>query len=457
MTHQEKTTNSFKTKPKSSMLYCGAHYSKCPVEIRELWAQGYALDQGPQELKKLIEHLLAGCETELVVVSTCNRFDLCVFGSINNDRINDVFIHFAEWTLKLLPHLNSPLRLNKKWHEELSQWIRIFTGEQALLHLFRVASSLDSLVLGEPHILGQLKDAYHSAVKNELCGKESASAFNKTFQAAKRVRHETDLGRNAVSIGHAAGEIIQRVFEDLTNQKCLILGAGEMARVTAQHLRSCGGESITFANRTIEKAAQLAEKIGRCSYVQLDSIFTQLHDFDIIVTATASQEFVLKKEHASILMRRKSGLPCVIVDISVPRNVDPELGKLKNLFHFDIDDLDKVMETSRQARQTAAQRAELIIQQELAEFKSDRRQRENLARVGKFHSWVRDVAQREIQKSLKNGRTFDTEQINITADAIAKKLVAHPAILARSDYRLEGDSESIGSVMKLLFNLTEGE
>lgn len=230
-----------------------------------------------------------------------------------------------------------------------------------------------------------------------------------------------------------------------------------MARVTSQHLRSCGAESITFANRTFSKAEQLSEQLQRCAAMTLEDGLNRLHEFDVIIAATSSQEFVLKSEHSEVLRKRRSGLPGVIVDISVPRNVDPSLGKLKNLFVFDVDDLDKVMESSRQARKTAAQAAEQIIREELAEFISQRRQRENLVNVGKFHAWVRTVVQREIIKSLRASSAFDDSQIQITADAVAKKLVAHPAFLARSDVRVENEFDSIGDVLELLFRLSDGE
>jgi glutamyl-tRNA reductase len=272
------------------------------------------------------------------------------------------------------------------------------------------------------------------------------------------VRTETDLGKNAVSVGHAAVAIIQRVFENLNKQRCLVVGAGEMARIAAQHLRACGAEKITLANRTLQRAQELSHQLTRCSVLSLSDALGQLHEFDVIIAATASQEFVLKKQHGAQLLRRRSGLPCVIVDISVPRNVDPSLGSLENVFVFDIDDLDKVMESGRTARRAASLAAEEIIQDELAEFISQKRQRENLVNVGKFHSMVRSIVIKEISKSLRSTKSLDDPQIEITADAIAKKLVAHPALLARSDVRADSEKSAVGDLLQLLFKLpTEKE
>lgn len=437
----------------SGALYCGAHYSKCPVEIRELWAQGFALPEGPAALQDVVLQVMGNSGVELVPISTCNRFDLCLFGNLQPEKVGEIFLRFAQWSMQRLGHLNPQKTVSEHWTSGLQTWLRAEQGERALEQLFRVGASLDSLVLGEPHILGQLKQAYSMALERGHCGNEATSAFNRAFQIAKRVRTETELGKNAVSVGHAAVAIVQRVFENLNKQRCLIMGAGEMARIAAQHLRACGAEKITIANRTLERAQELSEQLTKCSALPLNDSLLQLHEFDVIITATASQDFVLKKEHSAQLLRRRSGLPCVIVDISVPRNVDPSLGALENLFVFDIDDLDKVMESGRKARRAASLAAETIIQEELAEFISHRRQRENLVNVGKFHALVRTIVSKEIAKSLRNSKSLDDPQIEITADAIAKKLVAHPAMLARSDVRADGEKNSVGDMLQLLFKL----
>jgi|GEM_PF-661769 len=446
-----------KTARNSGMIYCGAHYSLCPVEVRELWAKGFALNDGPTTLKQIVERQAGHATTEMVVITTCNRFDLCLFGHLQNIQLERIFIEFAEWTLAQFPNLQSALDTNRNWRHELRAWLRSMSDEHALQHLFRVGCSLDSLVLGEPHILGQLKDSFQNALTNGFCSQEATTVFNRTFQVAKRVRSETDLGKNAISIGHAAVEIIRRVFDNLNKQKCLILGAGEMARITTQHLRACGAENLTIANRTLSRSQKLAEQIEHSQALLLETALTRLHEFDIIIAATSAQGFIVHKKHLETLLKRRSGVPIVIVDISVPRNVDPELGKLKNLFLFDVDDLDKVMESSRQARRKAAQEAEEIISAEVSEFLSQRRQRENLINVGRFHSLVRNVVEAEIKKSLSKSQSLDESQITITANAVAKKLVAQTAQLARADVRIDSEQDTIGQALGLLFNLSQSE
>jgi glutamyl-tRNA reductase len=443
---------------KGTMLYSGAHYSLCPVEIRELWAQGYALPEGPQILRKIISELMGDDSAELVVISTCNRFDLCLFGNLKTKMVVDVFVQFAQWTLTQLPALKASADKHQSWLKDTGKWLRILNDEQALHHLFRVGSSLDSLVLGEPHILGQLKDAFSSAVMRGDCNQEATLTFNRAFQIAKKVRTETDLGKNGISIGHAAVEIVRRVFDNLADHKCLILGAGEMANITARHLNHCGAGSISVANRSIARAEQLAAQIKGCEGLNLVTGLAALDEYDVIIAATSSQEFILKKElHGEKLNRRRSGKPCVLVDISVPRNIDPKLGDLKNIFVFDVDDLDKVMESGRKAREESARKAEQIIQAELAEFISHRRQRENLVHVGKFHAHIKDIVGREIQKSLKSPDGMTEEQIVITAEAVAKKLVSHAALLVRTDARWDTEKDSIGEVLQYLFNLDRNE
>lgn len=443
---------------KGTMIYCGAHYSRCPVEIREIWTQGFALPDGAQELKRIVGHVLGDNAAEMVVISTCNRFDLCLFGQLNRDSVQNVFIQFAQWTLSAAPRTEASVQKYKNWKTEIGNWLRIWTDEKALHQLFRVGASLDSLVLGEPHILGQLKDAFQSALAAGTCQQEATGVFNRTFQIAKRVRTETELGKSGVSIGHAAVEIVQRVFDNLSNHSCLILGAGEMAKITAQHLQTCGAGSITIANRTIATAQRLAEQIPNCKAINLSQGLSVIGGYNIIIAATSAQDFILRKElHAEQLARRKVGTPCVLVDISVPRNIDPALGKLDNIFVFDVDDLDKVMESNRKSREKAAVDAENIIKIELEEFISHRRQRENLVNVGRFHQWVRQIVVREIEKSLRNPEGMTETQIQITADAVAKKMVAHPALLARTDSRLDSGSDSVGEVLRALFKLDQHE
>jgi glutamyl-tRNA reductase len=437
------------------IIYCGAHYKLCPVEVRELWSQGLNLDNGHEQLKRIIDETIGN--SEFVVISTCNRFDLCLFGRLDPQKIPSVFAQFAQWTLQQRPQMQTNIASQRSWTQNLPNWLRIQSDDSALLHLFRVAASLDSLVLGEPHILGQLKDSYQKAISMGFCQQEATIAFNKAIQIAKRVRTETDLGKNAISIGHAAVEIIQRVFENLKKQRCLVIGAGEMGRISAQHLHACGAENITLANRTKARADELCTQLGFCTAQSLDEALSQLNQYDVIITATSCQDFLLQSEHGFLLQKRKSGLPAVVVDISVPRNVDPDIGKIPNIFVFDVDDLDKVMESSRQSRRSAAEAAEVIIASEMAEYISSKKQRRNLVHVGKFHQLITGVVQKEIQKSIRNKGQFDENQIKITADAVAKKLVAHAAQLARSEVQIENGSGSIGDVLQLLFKLPEDE
>lgn len=443
---------------KGTMLYCGAHYTLCPVEIREIWAQGYALPEGPAALRQIIVEKMQDTDAEMAVISTCNRFDICLFGRLNKNLISEIFAAFALWTLPRVPALQSNAEKHKSRLRDVGSWLRIFADEQAVHHLFRVSASLDSLVLGEPHILGQLKDSFQTAVAAGLAHQEATLAFNRAFQVAKKVRTETDLGKNGISIGHAAVDVVRRVFEQLSQHSCLILGAGEMAKITAQHLRTCGAGSITIANRTLANAQKLSDQLPDARAVTLEHGLTNVGDYDVIIAATSSQDFILRREiHTDRLSRRKVGTPCVLVDISVPRNIDPALGDLKNIFVFDVDDLDKVMESSRKAREKAAQDAETIIDAELTEFISHHRQRENLVHIGQFHVLVKTIVEREIQKSLRIDPALGDEQVRITAEAVAKKLVAHPALLARTDARIDSEQDSIGDVLRYLFNLQQSE
>lgn len=437
--------------------HCGAHYKLCPVEIREFWTRIASSPAQAMQFKELLRKHAHSHDVELVTVSTCNRFDLCLFGRVSEEGVIQSFREFAEKALSaddsLLP---SELQKHVLSADKIRSYLRFYFDKDALHMLFRVSASLDSLVLGEPHILGQLKSAYAEAQTHALCGAESHLVFNRCFQVAKRVRSETDLGKNGISVGHAAVEASRRIYDNLKNVRALVLGAGEMGRIVAQHFIACGVEHLTIANRTQATASQLAAQLGpEVEAWDLPSALKSLAQFDVIVVATSAQEPIVRREHALPFAKKRTGQPVVIVDICVPRNVEASLAKEDNLFVFDIDDLDRIMESNREARKAAAMQAEAIISVEVDVFLASRKQRENLAGVGRYHTWVRQTVEHEVRRSLRGTQTTQGIQISpqIIADAVAKKLVAHAASLARADARTPA-GETVGWLFEFLFNLS---
>jgi glutamyl-tRNA reductase len=432
------------------LVYFGAHYRLCPVEVREVWARALAGEEGLARVARMLG-------SEAVVISTCNRFDVCAWGAHSDDDLRTLFARLAEEFLK------GNGEWNKTWEAQLqpkrlSGCLRFAHDLEAARLLFRVSASLDSLVLGEPHILGQVKEAFARARRPGHGLSALTPFFARAFHAAKRVRAETDLGKNGVSIGHAAVEITRRVYETLADHRVLVVGAGEMARIVAQHFLACGATRLAVANRTRDRAARLAEEVSRpgstLSVQDFETSLDALGEVDIVVVATSATAHILHRARVEKSLRRRDGRPLVVVDISVPRNVAPDLASLDNVFVFDVDDLDKIMEHNRHSRREAARRAEAIIDQELDAFSHERRQRESLKAVGRFHAWARNAALYELTRKSRHTAGLGREGAEIIAEALAKRLVTHAATLAREGIPLP-PLENVGDALESIFRLDE--
>jgi glutamyl-tRNA reductase len=462
--------------------YIGAHYTSCPVEIRELWTKAFDSVEGRQRLALLVREHLGHARAGVVPIFTCNRFDLCFEGCLTEDQLLAMFCSICSLAADVLQSthrvsfegsaseqsegsevgslaLHGSLALRAVAQDpkgRLLPMIRHWQGAQAVQHLFRVACSLDSLVLGEPHILGQLKEELARARDLGLSSPAMEGLFSRAFGAAKRVRTETDLGRNAVSIGHAAVTLAARIFDDLSRHKVLVLGAGEMARLAAQHLLARGAEHVTVGNRTLANAQSLAESLDAraIKLLGLAEALDRLWSFDIVIVATASRQLLVEERHLKNWSKMRRGEPAVIVDVSVPRNVSPECAAAApDLFVFDIDDLEKVMESNRERRREAAQRAELVIAELTQQFVQKNHERQQLNAVAQFHRFVHDIVRFEVGRSLVQGADPNAaaqiaEQADTIARAVAKKLVSHAAQQSR---RAELTEDEVAAAVAVLF------
>jgi glutamyl-tRNA reductase len=417
------------------------------VHLREAWAAVGNLSQ----LKELVAaHHHLSPAIEFVLLSTCNRFDICFFGKIRKINILNIFYHLHQLAVSQNKGIECDLTLS-----EMENLIRIDFDEHGLRTLFQVTASLDSLVLGESQILGQVKDAYFQAVEHGVAQHLARPVFHRNFRVAKKVRTETGVGKNGVSIGHAAIDIIARVFDSLEGKKILILGAGEMARITAQHFLFSGAKHLFIANRNIVRAQRLAQDLGKVLPLDLQDVLCRIWDFDICIAAASGNEYLLHKSHLQDYAKKRNGNLSVMVDISVPRKIDPLVSEIESLFLFNVDDLDSVMEKNRQDRKAAAAQAEKIIEAEVQAYLFACHQKENLMNVGRFHSWVKAVVEHEIHRvfyDLNRGKKINK---NAVCEAVAKKMVSHAAFLAKNNMRpLNGDNCSVADLLEFLFCLS---
>ena len=417
------------------IINIGMNHETAPVELRECLAS--EPDTMVSALSKMrdLPYIREG-----FFLSTCNRVEALAIAD-EGDEVK-----------KSLIALMTGIGTISK--ESIISSLYIHEGMKAVEHIFRVASSLDSMVVGEPQILGQIKDAYAEASRQKTSGVILNRLMHRAFHAAKRVRTETGISEAAVSISYAAVELAKKIFHELVDKKVLLIGAGEMAELSARHLLTHGVQSMTVANRTLERAVQLADQFS-ASPVSFDEITSQLNHVDIVVTSTASQEYVITSEQVKGCLRKRRNRPLFFVDIAVPRDVQPEVNQLDNVYVYDIDDLKGVIQLNMEQRQQEAVKAERIIQEEVLKFD---KWLKTLAAVPTIVS-LREKAERivlaEIKKSssaLGDLTDHQRETIEVMTRSIAEKLLSDPI----SFLKKKADRPTLNSYLdsaRRLFNL----
>ncbi|AUO07569.1 glutamyl-tRNA reductase [Paenibacillus jamilae] len=330
------------------IVVVGLNYRTAPVEVRERFTFA------EQDLPKALEQLkLTKSVLEGVVVATCNRTEIYVVV----DRL-----HMCGYFIR---------SFMEQWfgipRDQFTQHLYIYEDEQAIRHLFRVTCGLDSMVIGETQILGQVKNAFLQAQSQKI----TATWFNMLFKQAvtlgKRAHSETSIGESAVSVSYAAVELGKRIFGMFTDKKVLILGAGKMSELTVKHLYSGGAAEVIVANRTLSRAEDLASKFNGTP-VTMEEGMNRLSDVDIVISSTGAQGYILDRNRVEASMKRRQSRPLFMIDIAVPRDLDPAIGELQNVFLYDIDDLEGIVESNLEMRRTEAAKIEHMIEDELSEF-----------------------------------------------------------------------------------------
>ncbi|MCQ6266467.1 glutamyl-tRNA reductase [Fictibacillus sp. WQ 8-8] len=334
------------------ILVVGLNYKTAPVEIREKVA--FNPNEMDQALKALRERKSI---LECTIVSTCNRTEVyAVVDQIHTGRYY-MKSFLAEWF---------SIDTN-----ELNPFLFIREEEIAVEHLFRVAAGLDSMVLGETQILGQVRDSFLLAQQEGTTGTIFNHLFKQAITLAKRSHSETEIGENAVSVSYAAVELAKKIFGGLEKKDILIVGAGKMGELTAKHLHSNGVASVHVVNRTFEKASELAGRFEGTAH-PVEHLTSVLAHADIVITSTGSDSYVITKEMVQSVLKQRKGRPLFMVDIAVPRDLDPSLDELESVFLYDIDDLEGIVEANLAERKKEAEKIEIMIEEEI---------------IG-FHSWV---------------------------------------------------------------------
>ncbi len=400
--------------PSETIVLLGVNHKKTPLEVREK----LALSSGYEEPLAALG-AIKGIR-EYYLLSTCNRVEILV----STDAADVVEKKLAGF---LFGDALTP--------DQYEKHLYCYRDAEAIHHLFMVAASLDSMIVGESQILGQLKEAYRWSSEKKCTGPILNKLLHKSFSVAKRVRSETRIGSSAVSISYAAIELAKKIFGSLEAKRVLLIGAGEMAELAAEHLVGNGAKDVVVANRTLERALDLAKRFnGRA--VGLDEMLEQLGQVDIIVSSTGAPGIILHRDDVKPLMRNRRNKPLFFIDIAVPRDLDPALNDLDNVYLYDIDDLNNVVELNKAERDKEAIKASRIVDEEALKFKDWQAGLAITPTLAALREKGNAIARMELERTLPRLEGLsDKERQNVEkmASAIVSKLLHDPMLFLKSE------------------------
>jgi glutamyl-tRNA reductase len=415
------------------LLLTGLSHKTAPLDLREKFAiPEAALPRALQDLQKL-------GASEAVVLSTCNRVE---FALSSSDDVEPGAIFDRYLT---------------EWHGTAANFnghIYRLESREAIQHLFRVAASLDSMVVGEPQILGQLKAAYAAAKSEGTVGGLLEMVMTRAFNVAKRVRSETGIGHMAVSVSYAAVELARTIFGSLKGQTVMIVGSGKMGELAAKHLRRSGASRILVTNRTWERAEEMA-KLFEGRAVEYTQFHSMLHEVDIVITSSGAPHFIITREDMQRVIAKRKHRPMFLIDIAVPRNIEPSVNQIEGVFLKDVDDLEGVVDANLQERGKQAEQAEAIVLHEVEQMIARLRIVEITPTIVSLQEQLEEIRNAEVTRALRKLGDLtpeQREQIELMSKSLINK-IAHGPIseLRRNAGHPEGGAviEAIRKVFRL--------
>jgi glutamyl-tRNA reductase len=411
----------------------GVSHKTAPVEVRE------RLAFNSEVLRSALTALTDRQNVrEAIILSTCNRVE--VMAESPDDRLIREFL--CEF------HQIPP--------DSVSKHLYSFKNADAIRHVFRVAASLDSMMVGEPQILGQVKEAYRIATDAGTVGMHLSALMNRAFAVAKKVRNETGISQSAVSVSFAAVELARKIFGDLTGKTVMIIGASKMGELAAKHLKRNGVSSVLVTNRTFERAVELA-KVFEGAAVPFEHFTYHMDRADIVISSTGAPHFIIGKTLAEQVIHRRKNRPMFFIDIAVPRDIDPLVNELDNAFVYDIDDLQQVIDANLKERLKEASRAEEIIDSEVQAFCLKMQSREVVPAIVQLRDTLEKLRRDEIERNRRHFKDLSSEAAaaQITKSLINKILHTPTEYLKQMAHDPNGPD--IADLIKKLFNVKAPE
>lgn len=412
----------------------GVNHNTAPVEVRERLALPES--RLPEVCKSLCQQ--EGIE-EGMILSTCNRVELLVR---RRDGIDNLRRFVREYF-----HLDPA---------EYERYFYDYREEEAVRHIFRVTSSLDSMVVGEPQILGQVKEAYAVARAVGAINSQLDSLLTRAFAVAKRVRSETAVGSSAVSVASVAVELAKKIFGSLNGKHVYLVGAGKMSELAARHLIAHGAASIFVANRTYDRAVQLAKKFHGQA-IMFEQLYDTCDKADIVITSTGAPHAIFRREHGELFLSRRRNRPMFFIDIAVPRDVDPGLNKLDGIFVYDIDDLQQAVTSHVADRRKEAERAEAIVALEVQRFQARLQTLDVVPTIVSLQDHLETIRQAEIDRVRGRLGSLSPDQ-ELAVDALTRGIInkiMHTPISTLKTAARESEATTVIDLVRRLFNLQE--
>jgi glutamyl-tRNA reductase len=415
----------------------GVSHRNSPLEVRE--ALAFPRDRLSEALHRMLSE--AGVE-EAMILSTCNRVEL--YG-----RASDATADHERALSALATFLAA---YHGRTTSELESFIYRLVDAEAVRHAFRVAASLDSMVIGEPQILGQVKEAYHAAEEAGTLGATLGALRNRSLSAAKRARTQTGIGHNAVSVSFVAVELARKIFGELHDRHVLLVGAGKMSELAARHLVRQGARATVVGGRTLERAEELAAALGGRS-VPLSALRTEMAAAEIVISGTGAPGLVIRREDVEAARARRGPRPLFLIDIAVPRDIEASVGELDGVFLYDLDDLRGVAESNLRERRKEASAAESIVEKEVRDFLDWQRSLDAVPVLVELRRRTDDMRRREIDKARRRLGSLTPEQeaaIEDLTSAIVNKLLHAPTVQLKEAARNGHSPDHVSLIRKLL-------
>jgi len=387
----------------------GLNHVTAPLPVREK----YALE--PEKVREVLARLKSH-SPEAVFLSTCNRVEFYLATQSPEDCLGEIRKVLGQY------HRLKPAEVKKYFY--------FYEGTEAFKHLFRVASSLDSMVVGEAQILGQVKDAYQESQEAGMTGATLNGVFHRAFGAAKRVRTQTEIARMPVSVSSVAVDLARKIFSALPEHPVLLLGAGEMGELTAKYLADAGVKDFFIANRTLEKAQALAERLGGKA-LALSEGFSRIGEVDILLTSLGGSSFALKRGDLEAALKNRKGRSLFIIDMGVPRNIDPEVGRLESVYLYNVDNLSAIAEANRSGRQKAVEEAEEILKEEvdkLCAWLSARELAPTIVRLREHFEVIRETKLKEFFERNKDLPEKERKAVERLTHDLIGRLLHDPSV-----------------------------